>query len=190
MQAYHENQGQSSESGAGKAEAAKRIMQYIAAVSGSLSSAIQEIKAWFLPLRHYETTRTLAMASDGKYTQACCVDWCLGSVYDSSLVQSSIQHLLAASCRLCVSAFVARCLEELSRMTCFRWKPASSTRAMVVGGSYCGAREDPHVTLRWGFANNMISAMWKLGTEIPTYQRRMQIQTAITWMSAAIIIIT
>ncbi|KAL4070693.1 myosin class I heavy chain [Scleroderma citrinum] len=46
MNAYHENQCViiSGESGAGKTEAAKRIMQYIAAVSGGQDSNIQEIK--------------------------------------------------------------------------------------------------------------------------------------------------
>jgi myosin heavy subunit len=46
MNAYHENQCViiSGESGAGKTEAAKRIMQYIAAVSGGQDTSIQEIK--------------------------------------------------------------------------------------------------------------------------------------------------
>ncbi|KAF7337503.1 Microfilament motor [Mycena sanguinolenta] len=46
MNAYHENQCViiSGESGAGKTEAAKRIMQYIAAVSSGQDTSIQEIK--------------------------------------------------------------------------------------------------------------------------------------------------
>ncbi|EPQ60451.1 myosin-1 [Gloeophyllum trabeum ATCC 11539] len=50
MNAYHENQCViiSGESGAGKTEAAKRIMQYVAAVSGGQDGNIQEIKEMVL----------------------------------------------------------------------------------------------------------------------------------------------
>ncbi|KAJ7786618.1 P-loop containing nucleoside triphosphate hydrolase protein [Mycena metata] len=63
MNAYHENQCViiSGESGAGKTEAAKRIMQYIAEVSGGQDSSIQEIKD--MTLRNNNSSR------HGKYLE-------------------------------------------------------------------------------------------------------------------------
>src|SRR5260370_5003645 len=78
MQAYHENQCViiSGESGAGKTEAAKRIMQYIAAVSGGSNSAIQEVKDMVLAtnplLESFGNAKTLRNNNSsrfGKYLQ-------------------------------------------------------------------------------------------------------------------------
>ncbi|KAI6012422.1 P-loop containing nucleoside triphosphate hydrolase protein [Pisolithus orientalis] len=78
MNAYHENQCViiSGESGAGKTEAAKRIMQYIAAVSGGQDNSIQEIKDMVLAtnplLESFGCAKTLRnnnSSRHGKYLQ-------------------------------------------------------------------------------------------------------------------------
>lgn len=78
MKSYHENQCViiSGESGAGKTEAAKRIMQYIASVSGQSSSNIQKIKDMVLAtnplLESFGCAKTLRnnnSSRHGKYLQ-------------------------------------------------------------------------------------------------------------------------
>ncbi|EGS19242.1 uncharacterized protein CTHT_0058670 [Thermochaetoides thermophila DSM 1495] len=78
MKAYHENQCViiSGESGAGKTEAAKRIMQYIANVSGGESGDIQQIKDMVLAtnplLESFGNAKTLRNNNSsrfGKYLQ-------------------------------------------------------------------------------------------------------------------------
>ncbi|KAK9459149.1 myosin-1 [Lipomyces oligophaga] len=78
MKSYKENQCViiSGESGAGKTEAAKRIMQYIASVSGNSSSSIQEIKDMVLAtnplLESFGCAKTLRnnnSSRHGKYLQ-------------------------------------------------------------------------------------------------------------------------
>lgn len=78
MKAYKENQCViiSGESGAGKTEAAKRIMQYIANVSGGSNSSIQEIKDMVLAtnplLESFGNAKTLRNNNSsrfGKYLQ-------------------------------------------------------------------------------------------------------------------------
>ncbi|KAK7205835.1 P-loop containing nucleoside triphosphate hydrolase protein [Myxozyma melibiosi] len=78
MKSYSENQCViiSGESGAGKTEAAKRIMQYIASVSGNSSSSIQEIKDMVLAtnplLESFGCAKTLRnnnSSRHGKYLQ-------------------------------------------------------------------------------------------------------------------------
>lgn len=78
MNAYKENQCViiSGESGAGKTEAAKRIMQYIANVSGGSNSAIQEVKDMVLAtnplLESFGNAKTLRNNNSsrfGKYLQ-------------------------------------------------------------------------------------------------------------------------
>ncbi|TQV96930.1 myosin-1 [Cordyceps javanica] len=78
MKAYHENQCViiSGESGAGKTEAAKRIMQYIANVSGGQSGDIQKIKDMVLAtnplLESFGNAKTLRNNNSsrfGKYLQ-------------------------------------------------------------------------------------------------------------------------
>ncbi|KAG5951329.1 class II myosin [Claviceps sorghi] len=78
MKAYHENQCViiSGESGAGKTEAAKRIMQYIASVSGEQSGDIKKIKEMVLAtnplLESFGNAKTLRNNNSsrfGKYLQ-------------------------------------------------------------------------------------------------------------------------
>jgi len=91
MNAYHENQCViiSGESGAGKTEAAKRIMQYIAAVSGGKDSSIQEIKDMVLAtnplLESFGCAKTLRNNNSSRHVRFClfvaslhlliCVGW-------------------------------------------------------------------------------------------------------------------
>jgi myosin I len=78
MNAYHENQCViiSGESGAGKTEAAKRIMQYIAAVSGGQDSSIQEIKDMVLAtnplLESFGCAKTLRNNNSSRHVRASC----------------------------------------------------------------------------------------------------------------------
>ena len=77
MNAYHENQCViiSGESGAGKTEAAKRIMQYIAAVSGGKDSSIQEIKDMVLAtnplLESFGCAKTLRNNNSSRHVGFC-----------------------------------------------------------------------------------------------------------------------
>ena len=77
MNAYHENQCViiSGESGAGKTEAAKRIMQYIAAVSGGKDSSIQEIKDMVLAtnplLESFGCAKTLRNNNSSRHVRFC-----------------------------------------------------------------------------------------------------------------------
>ena len=76
MQAYNENQCViiSGESGAGKTEAAKRIMQYIAAVSGGSGSGIQDIKDMVLAtnplLESFGCAKTLRNNNSSRHVSA------------------------------------------------------------------------------------------------------------------------
>ena len=80
MNAYHENQCViiSGESGAGKTEAAKRIMQYIAAVSGGRDSSIQEIKDMVLAtnplLESFGCAKTLRNNNSSRHVSEYPVD--------------------------------------------------------------------------------------------------------------------
>jgi myosin I len=78
MNAYKENQCViiSGESGAGKTEAAKRIMQYIAAVSGGQDSSIQEIKDMVLAtnplLESFGCAKTLRNNNSSRHVRLVC----------------------------------------------------------------------------------------------------------------------
>ena len=77
MNAYHENQCViiSGESGAGKTEAAKRIIQYIAAVSGGEDGSIQEIKDMVLAtnplLESFGCAKTLRNNNSSRHVGIC-----------------------------------------------------------------------------------------------------------------------
>ena len=86
MNAYRENQCViiSGESGAGKTEAAKRIMQYIAAVSGGKDSSIQEIKDMVLAtnplLESFGCAKTLRNNNSSRHVRSCfCFYECMSS---------------------------------------------------------------------------------------------------------------
>lgn len=78
MKAYHENQCViiSGESGAGKTEAAKRIMQYIAEVSGGQDSSIQQIKDMVLAtnplLESFGCAKTLRNNNSSRHVRRYC----------------------------------------------------------------------------------------------------------------------
>jgi myosin-1 len=78
MNAYKENQCViiSGESGAGKTEAAKRIMQYIAAVSGGQDSSIQQIKEMVLAtnplLESFGCAKTLRNNNSSRHVSISC----------------------------------------------------------------------------------------------------------------------
>lgn len=78
MNAYKENQCViiSGESGAGKTEAAKRIMQYIAAVSGGQDSSIQQIKDMVLAtnplLESFGCAKTLRNNNSSRHVCKSC----------------------------------------------------------------------------------------------------------------------
>lgn len=89
MNAYHENQCViiSGESGAGKTEAAKRIMQYIAAVSGGKDNSIQEIKDMVLAtnplLESFGCAKTLRNNNSSRHVGFSCIDiGCLLMCFD------------------------------------------------------------------------------------------------------------
>lgn len=87
MNAYRENQCViiSGESGAGKTEAAKRIMQYIAAVSGGQDSSIKEIKDMVLAtnplLESFGCAKTLRNNNSSRHVR---VLFCLLHLYLNS----------------------------------------------------------------------------------------------------------
>ena len=78
MKSYKENQCViiSGESGAGKTEAAKRIMQYIASVSGGSNSSIQEIKEMVLAtnplLESFGNAKTLRNNNSSRFGKYLC----------------------------------------------------------------------------------------------------------------------
>ena len=83
MNAYSENQCViiSGESGAGKTEAAKRIMQYIAAVSGGEDSSIQEIKDMVLAtnplLESFGCAKTLRNNNSSRHVSISVMSVCI-----------------------------------------------------------------------------------------------------------------
>ena len=98
MNAYHENQCViiSGESGAGKTEAAKRIMQYIAAVSGGQDSSIQEIKDMVLAtnplLESFGCAKTLRNNNSSRHVRIQSV--CLCSSIWSHSVQGKYLEIM------------------------------------------------------------------------------------------------
>ena len=103
MNAYHENQCViiSGESGAGKTEAAKRIMQYIAAVSGGQDSSIQEIKDMVLAtnplLESFGCAKTLRNNNSSRHVCSCsCRDYVLSHSLIGQISRDHVQQTRGA----------------------------------------------------------------------------------------------
>ena len=115
MKAYTDNQCViiSGESGAGKTEAAKRIMQYIAAVSGGEDSSIQQIKDMVLAtnplLESFGCAKTLRNNNSSRHVRA----WSISLEFQRS---SCVRENTWRSCSMIMESLLVLRL----RTTCWR----------------------------------------------------------------------